>query len=110
MRALVIAPFVVAMLAVPAVAERLPTFAKGTEYATAREALLKSGWQPQHRPDAQPCDDDDRCNGRPEMVSCAGTGAGNCLFAWQKGPTQIEVGTIYESPPVVAAVRCRKGC
>lgn len=110
MRALILAPVVVAVLAGSALAERLPIIAKGTEYAAAREALLKSGWQPQHRPDAQPCDDDDRCNGRPEMVSCAGTGAGNCLFAWEKGPTQIEVGTIHDLPPIVAGIRCRKGC
>ncbi len=44
------------------------------------------------------------------MVSCAGTGDGNCLFAWVKGPTQIEIGTIHDLPPVVSGIRCRKGC
>lgn len=90
--------------------ERLPTFPKRTDYGTARGSLIALGWKPVTVPDAQPCDDDERCKGRPEMVVCAGTGAGNCIFLWRRADTLIEVGTIYESPPMVAGIRCRAGC
>jgi hypothetical protein len=70
----------------------LPQVAPGTPYSAARAALLAQGWQPLRDPEADRCaEGDPRCAGRPEMVACAGTGLGQCLFAWRRGDIAIEV-------------------
>jgi len=87
-----------------------PRLAKASPYAKARETLLAAGWEPVVSADADPCEaGDGRCEGRPEMESCAGTGEGNCLFVWRKGKAVIAV-TTYDDPPKVASVSCRSGC
>jgi hypothetical protein len=87
-----------------------PTFKKYTEYSTAREQLLQSGWQAASNTHADQCiKGDGRCEGRPEMQSCAGTSKANCLFLWQKASTLIAVSTV-DDPPVIEAVECRAHC
>ncbi|MBR0683192.1 hypothetical protein GXW74_22070 [Roseomonas eburnea] len=94
------------LLAGPASAQ--PAVAPGTPYAQARESLLREGWSPLLVPDADRCGRGDaRCAGRPEMVACAGTGAANCLFAWQRQGTQIEVITAGD-PAIVTGTRPRR--
>ena len=39
---------------------------------------------------------DARCQGRPEMQACAGTGMANCRFLWQKDGRTIAVMTVGE--------------
>ena len=88
----------------------LPAFEKGELYSALRGRLVNSGWQPASNVDADQCiRGDGRCEGRPEMQSCAGTGEANCLFLWQKASTFIAVSTIYD-PPVAEEVECRAHC
>ena len=94
------------LLAVPALAQ--PVVAPGTPYAAARESLLREGWAPLSVPDADRCGPcDARCQGRPEMVACAGTGEGHCLFAWTRKGQAIEVITAGD-PAVVTDTRTRR--
>jgi hypothetical protein len=88
-----------------------PTFEKREPYSAVRERLLKSGWQPASTADADQCaKGDTRCEGRPEMQECAGTGEANCNFRWQKANVVINVSTITERPVVTAISRCREYC
>lgn len=92
-------------------AQDLPRLPRGTEYGTARQQLTRLGWSPAKLPGAEPCPAGDaRCAGRPEMVSCSGSGAAACLFAWRRGEQVIEVSTVGEEPATVSGVRCRSGC
>lgn len=69
-------------------ASGLPRFKKHESYKTVRIKMLKAGWKPFHAPDADECDDDERCVGRPEMTTCSGTGLAFCVFTWKrKGKT-----------------------
>ncbi|WP_198378243.1 hypothetical protein [Neoroseomonas rubea] len=80
--------FALSMLAVPALAQVAP----GTPYAAARQVLIAAGWEPLRLPDADRCAPrDTRCEGRPEMVACSGTGTAPCAFAWRRGAEEIEV-------------------
>ncbi|WP_230169529.1 hypothetical protein [Roseomonas sp. CECT 9278] len=86
----------------------LPAIAPGTPYDQARRMLLAERWQPLRDPEADRClPTDTRCTGRPEMVACAGTGLGHCLFAWRRGPTAIEVITAGPDT-VVTGLRRRR--
>jgi len=86
----------------------LPSIAPGTPYDQARRILLAERWEPLRDPEADRCGPTDRrCAGRPEMVACAGTGLAQCLFAWRRGPTAIEVITAGEDP-VVSGLRRRR--
>jgi hypothetical protein len=69
----------------------LPRFKKNENYKTARIKMLKAGWKPYHSPDADECfEGDERCQGRPEMETCAGTGLAPCSFVWKrKGKTAV---------------------
>jgi hypothetical protein len=91
-------------------AERLPTFPKRTDYGKARNSLIALGWQPVTMPDAEKCDDDERCRGRPEMLACSGTGLASCTFTWKRRDTLIEIRTVGEQGNVVDRVLCRVGC
>lgn len=93
-------------------AERLPNFPKGTSYREARSSLIGLGYTPVKLPDADKCyEGDERCQGRPEMASCSGTGLGYCLFVWKsKRDMLIEVITVGESNNTVSSVRCRANC
>lgn len=83
----------------------LPRVKEGDDYANVRKALLADGWQPYHAPDADTCmDGDTRCQGRPEMEACAGTGMANCNFLWKKDGKTIAVHTIGEGEPGVTGL------
>lgn len=63
----------------------VPRFTQGQTYEQVRETLLHDGWQPVISKNADVCQDGDtRCQGRPEMQSCGGTGLAMCRFAWQR--------------------------
>ncbi len=86
----------------PAFAEgsSLPHFKKSESYTSVRAKMLKEGWKPFHSKDADTCmASDSRCQGRPEMVSCAGTGLANCKFLWEKGGKIIAICTVGEDNP-----------
>jgi hypothetical protein len=95
----------------PALAQQAaPAFPRNTGYAEARQSLVGLGWAPVTLPDADRCPPrDGRCAGRPEMLSCSGTGIAACAFTWRRGDTLIEVLTAGEVP-VVTGTRCRAGC
>ena len=91
-------------------AVRLPSFSKQTSYGEARRSLTAQGWSPVRMPNADRCGEGDpRCQGRPEMERCAGTGLAYCNFTWRRGSTLIVVTTVGEDP-YVSQVRCRAGC
>ncbi|MGL4285341.1 MAG: hypothetical protein ACRCVA_03295 [Phreatobacter sp.] len=99
-----------ALTAAATAAERLPTLARGTPYASVRDTLLAIGWRPVTMPGADRCSRyDSRCKDRPEMESCAGTGMANCLFTWQRNNTVIAVSTIGEEA-AFDGLQCRSGC
>ena len=100
------------LAAVPAgAAERTPSFPKRTAYGEARATLIGLGWAPVKLPDADTCDEgDERCQGRPEMLSCSGTGRANCAFTWKKGDSLVQINTYGETNPMIDNVRCRAGC
>jgi hypothetical protein len=58
--------------------------------------MLKAGWKPFHSPDADECAGDTRCEGRPEMVSCSGTGKAFCKFLWTKSGKTVGIITSGE--------------
>ena len=91
---------------------QVPSFPKDEPYAKARKVLMKKGWKPVHEPEGGfVCQDDDpRCKGRPETVSCAGTGDANCIFRWKRKGVVIDVNTVGETKPVVTDVACHSGC
>ena len=61
--------------------------------------MLKAGWKPIHAADADQCmDGDERCQGRPEMLACAGTGMANCSFLWKLGSKFVTIFTTGEKP------------
>jgi hypothetical protein len=87
-----------------------PQFTKNEASAAFRDKLLQACWQPEKAADADQCmAGDARCEGRPEMQSCAGTGEANCLFLWRKGDALLAVSTVG-IPASVAAVECRSHC
>lgn len=87
-----------------------PQFAKDEDYKTFRAKLVQAGWQPETAADADHCmAGDERCKGRPEMQSCAGTGAANCVFLWRKGDTVMAVSTVG-IPTTVSGIECRSHC
>jgi hypothetical protein len=89
-----------------------PHFPKDEPYAKARASLLKHGWKPVHAPEPGfVCQKGDvRCEGRPETVACAGTGAANCIFRWKRKAVVIDVNTVGEQEPVLTEVSCKSGC
>lgn len=90
----------------------MPWFSRSAEYSAVRRLLLRSGWSPIIDVNAAWCEpDDDRCRGRPEMVSCSGTGAAACAFSWRRGATKIHVFTQGEGADnKVTSARCEAGC
>lgn len=105
----------------------LPRFPRGTPYAEARKSLKALGYHPNVLPDSDAVsrgrcgykpdslvepkpgagDDDTRCF--PEMIACAGTGLGQCIYSWRHGETLIDVFTTNEIPGV-SGVACRVNC
>lgn len=91
--------------------ERLPRFPRNTEYGNARQSLMALGWQPIKLEGADECmSGDDRCEGRPEMHTCSGTGMAFCAFTWRRRDTLIEIITAGEGPAFVHRIKCRVGC
>lgn len=77
--------------------DRLPSIQPGTPYSDVRETMIKAGWEPIKMPEADVCSEfDDRCKGRPEMESCAGSGMANCKFSWRKNGALKKVCTVGE--------------
>lgn len=82
-------------------ASGMPQFQKNEPYADVRTKLLAAGWQPFHADDADTCESGDpRCEGRPEMESCAGTGQANCKFLWKKQSRVLAICTVGEENAV----------
>ena len=99
------------VLALPLVthaAEPLPRLRKEQDYARTRQTLQSLGWMPVTLPGADICQGGDaRCQGRPEMFICAGTGMAQCIFTWRRGATVIEIVTVGEGPALFDKVGCR---
>ncbi|WP_448253072.1 hypothetical protein [Ottowia oryzae] len=75
----------------------VPSFTRNTSYAQVRTALLRDGWQPVISKDADECmEDDSRCEGRPEMLTCSGSGLAMCRFGWERGGQQLTICTTGE--------------
>ena len=95
----------------PKVPTTNPAFKRRELYSAVRERLLKFGWQPASTADADRCiQGDSRCEGRPEMQACAGTGEANCNFRWRKADIVIDVSTINDIPVVTTISKCRNDC
>jgi hypothetical protein len=76
----------------------LPRLKKGENYRSVRAKMMKAGWKPFHAKDADVCQRGDaRCQNRPEMQSCAGTGQANCRFLWRRRGKTVVVFTIGEN-------------
>jgi hypothetical protein len=86
----------------------LPHLNKGTHYSQAREQLMSLGYKGVKIPGADACDASSSTTCFPEMESCAGTGEGNCLYAWEKGDTFVEVSTVGDPPEVASVSRAKK--
>jgi hypothetical protein len=75
----------------------LPKFKKNENYKNVRAKMLKAGWKPAASADADECmKGDERCQGRPEMDSCAGTGMANCAFRWKRKNKIVMIFTVGE--------------
>ncbi len=73
----------------------LPKIRKGETYKSVRVKMIKAGWKPYRTPEASVCsENDERCQGRPEMEDCTGTGLGNCRFVWKKKGKIVRIFTI----------------
>lgn len=108
MRALVIAAAV--FFGPPAMAQDSPSLRLGTPYAAARQQLIRQGWETVAVPEREACSPgDERREGRPEMVTCSGTGVGACSFAWRRNGVLVHVSTQGEGVPVVSGVERRGG-
>ena len=75
----------------------VPPFARNESYAQVRVVLMRDGWQPVISKDADQCmDGDTRCEGRPEMQTCSGSGLAMCRFRWQRDGQQLTICTAGE--------------
>ncbi|MBL1458645.1 MAG: hypothetical protein COA34_012445 [Methylophaga sp.] len=75
----------------------LPNFDENEPYSSVRLKMLEAGWEPFHAQDADNCTEGDiRCEGRPEMQVCAGTGMANCKFLWKKEENMTAICTVGE--------------
>jgi hypothetical protein len=75
----------------------VPPFARNESYAQVRMVLMRDGWQPMISKDADQCmEGDTRCEGRPEMQTCSGSGLAMCRFRWQRAGQQLTICTAGE--------------
>jgi hypothetical protein len=75
----------------------LPSFIDSEPYGELRARLIAQGWTPHRSPDAGTCGvDDKRCEGRPELDSCASAGAAQCKFTWKREGKIVAVITAGE--------------
>ena len=57
----------------------VPPFARNESYSQVRKKKKSNGWKPVISKDADQCmESDTRCEGRPEMQTCSGTGLAMC--------------------------------
>ena len=84
---------------IPASTESRYSIANGEPYKSVREKLITAGWKPYISPDAEPCTGStETCEGRyPETESCAGTGLGQCRFAWERAGRLVSIYTIGDN-------------
>ena len=75
----------------------VPPFARNESYAQVRVVLMRDGWQPVVSKDTDQCmDGDTRCEGRPEMQTCSGSGLAMCRFRWRRDGQQLTICTAGE--------------
>lgn len=75
----------------------VPPFARNESYAQVRVVLMRDGWQPVISKDADQCmEGDTRCEGRPEMLTCSGSGLAMCRFRWERDEQQLTICTVGE--------------
>ena len=75
----------------------VPPFARNESYAQVRVVLMRDGWQPVISKDADQCmEGDTRCEGRPEMQTCSGSGLAMCRFRWRRDGQQLTICTAGE--------------
>ena len=78
-------------------ASELPHFKKHESYMSVRTKMMQAGWKPYHANGADTCVlGDTRCQGRPEMEACAGSGKANCRFLWAKEGKTAAICTVGE--------------
>ena len=75
----------------------VPPFSRSESYAGVRVVLMRDGWLPVISKDADQCmEGDTRCEGRPEMQTCSGSGLAMCRFSWQRNGQQLTICTAGE--------------
>ena len=83
----------------------VPPFARNESYAQVRVVLMRDGWQPVISKDADQCmEGDTRCEGRPEMQTCSGSGLAMCRFRWQRDGQQLTICTAGEEQAMFHSV------
>ena len=83
----------------------IPPFARTESYAQVRVVLMRDGWQPVISKDADQCmEGDTRCEGRPEMQTCSGSGLAMCRFRWQRDGQQLTICTAGEEQAMFHSV------
>lgn len=74
-----------------------PPFSRSESYAGVRVLLMRDGWLPVISKDADQCmEGDTRCEGRPEMQTCSGSGLAMCRFRWRRDGQQLTICTTGE--------------
>jgi len=83
----------------------VPPFARNESYAQVRVVLMRDGWQPVISKDADQCmEGDTRCEGRPEMQTCSGSGLAMCRFRWQRDGQKLTICTAGEEQAMFHSV------
>ena len=76
----------------------IPTINPKESYAKVRKTMLTAGWTPYVKAESDSCSEgDSRCQGRPEMEACSGTGRAYCKFGWRKNNSLASIVTVGES-------------
>jgi hypothetical protein len=83
----------------------VPPFARNESYERVRVVLMRDGWQPVTSKDADQCmEGDTRCESRPEMQTCSGSGLAMCRFRWQLDGQQLTICTAGEEQAMFHSV------
>lgn len=82
-----------------------PPFARSETYTHVRAMLMRQGWDPVVSLDADQCmPDDSRCAGRPEILTCSGSGLAMCRFRWQRDEQSLTTCTAGEEQEMFHSV------
>ena len=82
-----------------------PPFSRSESYAGVRVLLMRDGWLPVISKDADQCmEGDTRCEGRPEMQTCSGSGLAMCRFRWQRDGQKLTICTAGEEQAMFHSV------